>query len=130
MKVAINRCWGGFGLSKKAVLRYCEIKGIKLYPDDSQRLFTLYYLVPKDEYKKVHKSDQEKGNYQESNKLCFSESDIERNDPVLIQVIEELGKEANGAYAEIVVIDIPDGIKYTIDEYDGQESIHEEHRSW
>jgi len=32
MKVAINRCFGGFGLSHEAVLRYCEIKGMTVYP--------------------------------------------------------------------------------------------------
>jgi len=130
MKVAINRCWGGFGLSKKAVLRYAEIKGIKLYPDDSSKFYVLYYLVPKEVYEKANAKDKKKGNYQESNKMCFSVLDIERDDPVLIQVIEELGKEADGPHAKIEVVDIPDGIKYEIDEYDGRESIHEEHRSW
>jgi len=31
MKVVINTCYGGFGLSHEAMLRYAEIKGIKLY---------------------------------------------------------------------------------------------------
>jgi hypothetical protein len=48
----------------------------------------------------------------------------------LVQVIEELGEEANGSHAKLEVIEIPDGVEYTIDEYDGIESIHEKHRSW
>ncbi|CAK0757599.1 hypothetical protein CCP1ISM_7520003 [Azospirillaceae bacterium] len=28
------------------------------------------------------------------------------------------------------VIEIPDGVDWTIDDYDGVESIHEKHRSW
>ena len=43
---------------------------------------------------------------------------------------EELGAEANGDHASLVVVEIPDNVKYEIDEYNGQESIHEVHRSW
>lgn len=32
-KVVINQCYGGFGLSHEAVLRYCEIKRIKVWPE-------------------------------------------------------------------------------------------------
>ncbi len=31
MKVVINRCFGGFGLSHEGILKYAEIKGITLY---------------------------------------------------------------------------------------------------
>ncbi len=54
----------------------------------------------------------------------------ERTDKNLIQVIEELGKEANGSCAELKIIEIPDDIEYEISEYDGAESVHEKHRSW
>lgn len=30
MKVVINKCYGGFSLSEKAILRYAEIKNINL----------------------------------------------------------------------------------------------------
>lgn len=55
---------------------------------------------------------------------------IDRTDPKLIQVIEELGDAANGKHAKLAIVEIPDGVEYDIDEYDGQESIHEVHRSW
>ena len=32
MKVVINKCFGGFGLSHRAVMRYAEVAGFHLYP--------------------------------------------------------------------------------------------------
>ena len=49
---------------------------------------------------------------------------------MLVDVVERLGKKANGESAELKVVEIPDGVEYEIDEYDGVESIHEKHRSW
>ena len=56
--------------------------------------------------------------------------DIDRTDPLLIECVETLGKEANGACAYLKVIEIPDGIDYEVSEYDGLESVEERHRSW
>ena len=56
--------------------------------------------------------------------------DIERNDPFLVQVVEELGAEANDIYSLLKIINIPDDIAWYIHEYDGLESVHEQHRSW
>ena len=55
---------------------------------------------------------------------------IRRTDPILIEVVETLGKEANGDCAKLRVIDIPDSIDYEITEYDGVESIAERHQTW
>jgi len=49
---------------------------------------------------------------------------------VLVDVVETLGAEADGQYAELAVVEIPDGISYEIAEYDGIEHIAETHRSW
>jgi len=60
----------------------------------------------------------------------FAFSDHERRtDPDLVAVIEEIGNIA-GNGTSLKVIDIPDDVKWYIDEYDGAESIHEEHRVW
>jgi hypothetical protein len=64
------------------------------------------------------------------NKYYFSAFDIERDDPALVQVVEELGEEANGAYAELKIVEIPYDIDWQIKEYDGKEHIAEEHRTW
>jgi hypothetical protein len=49
--------------------------------------------------------------------------DIDRCDPVLVQVVEELGDAANGRCAKLRVHEVPSGSHYRIDEYDGSESI-------
>ncbi len=58
------------------------------------------------------------------------ERDIDRADPRLVSVVEALGWEANGRFADLEVIEIPDGTQYKIEDYDGMESIHEQHRCW
>jgi hypothetical protein len=55
---------------------------------------------------------------------------IKRNDPILVQVVEELGKKANGSYSDLKIVEIPDDVEWYIHDYDGMETVHEEHRSW
>ena len=90
MKIVINKCYGGFGLSDKALALYNELASSNI-----QYTF-----------------------------------DIARNDPILVQVVETLGIEANGRFAKLHIVDIPDDVQWQIDEYDGMESVEEVHRSW
>ena len=59
----------------------------------------------------------------------FWDRDIERNDPTLIEVVEEL-ENSSGSLASLSIVEIPDGIEWYIYDYDGMETIHENHRSW
>lgn len=56
--------------------------------------------------------------------------DLERNDPDLIAVVEELGENTDGFGSELKIVDIPDDIKWYIYNYDGMETVREEHRTW
>lgn len=107
MKVVINRCFGRFSLSHIAVMRYAELKGIKLWPVkiDSDGKATL-------------------------DETYWSTDDIDRSDPALVQTVEELKELANGAHARIKIVEIPDDVKWRLEDYDGVESIHEIHRLW
>ena len=49
--------------------------------------------------------------------------DIPRDDPYLAQVVETLGKKANGSCANLVVVELAAGTRYIIREYDGSEQI-------
>lgn len=90
MKVVINKCYGGFSLSKEAY----EALGEKW-----------------DGYGFVF--------------------EISRADPKLVAVVEKLGCErASGSLAKLAVVEIPDGVEWSIEEYDGIEWIAEEHRTW
>ena len=102
MKIVINKCYGGFGLSKEAVEAIAKEKGIEL------------------------------GKWNNSFKFYegFSEYDIHRNDPVLIKVVETMGEAANGRCAELSIVEIPDGVEWVIGEYDGREWVAEKHRTW
>jgi hypothetical protein len=61
----------------------------------------------------------------------YATFDIERNDPVLLQVIDQLGvKACDGNYAELKVVEVPDDVKWVIEEYDGKEHVAECHRTW
>jgi len=49
--------------------------------------------------------------------------DISRTDPALIQVIEELGDDANASCAELRFHELEPGTLYRIEEYDGLETV-------
>lgn len=91
MKVVVNRCFGGFGLSEEA---YKELG------------------LPWDRYGYAYNSEEL------------------RSDPKLVEVVERLGDRASGSCARLRVVEIPDGVSWEIDDYDGRETVRESHRSW
>lgn len=56
--------------------------------------------------------------------------DKDRTNPLLLQIVEELGYKANGSCASLKIINIPDDIEYQIEEYDGKEWVSEKHLQW
>ena len=58
------------------------------------------------------------------------EGNIERNNPILVEIVEQLGEAADGNYAELKVVDIPDDVQWQVEEYDGNEWVAEKHRTW
>lgn len=55
---------------------------------------------------------------------------VERNDPNLVQVVQELGVAAETPYSELKIVEVPDDVKWHIHEYDGVEHVAEDHRIW
>ena len=131
MKIVINEIHGGFGLSHEAVLRYIEEAGLKLYIHYNKEWDCLsFYTVPYEEYERVHKEDKKNGLYRNSNSLCWNPREIERNDPILVRVVEEMGEDADGKHSRLSIVEIPDDVEWQIEEYDGSEWVAEKHRTW
>ena len=55
--------------------------------------------------------------------------DISRTDPMMVQVVRELGERANNNFSRILLEDIPAKFidHYTIEDYDGMESVRIEY---
>lgn len=122
-KIVYNACYGGFGLSEKATLRIAELKGIKIYTDKQNGWINQYYTVPVEEFERIKAEDDKKRDWTRSNEAYYSDYNIERDDPILVQVVEELGEEASGSCANLQIAEVPAGTAYRIDEYDGNESV-------
>lgn len=103
-KVVYNTTYGGFSLSRAAILRAREISGNSnwgaysiagdIHPETGDRL------------------DKDYGNL----------DGVARHDPVLVQVVEELGESASN-WSELGMVEIPDGSLYRICSYDGLEWV-------
>jgi hypothetical protein len=67
--------------------------------------------------------------------LCYEwykVSDIARDDPRLVQVVEEMGPLASGYDCNLKIVEIPDGVEWEIHQ-GGEftfEHIEEKHREW
>ena len=60
----------------------------------------------------------------------FHDCEIPRDDEHLIAVVELMGSEACGGYAELKIIEIPDDVNWYVEEYDGLEWVAERRQTW
>jgi len=116
MKIVINNCHGGFGLSDKAFKMLLNKKEIEWERLDGDLWISHYYI-------KGHLNEDD---YYISQYNFYDN----RTDSDLIEVIETLGDDANNSFSDLKIIEIPDDIEYTIEEYDGKEWVAEKHRTW
>ena len=112
MKIVINL---EIGLSDAALKLYLERKGMSFY--EKKGFF-----------------GKKKFFIRESGTRFFP-SHICRTDPVLIEVVEELGESAkniiNGNLFDLKIIYIPDNLQYSIEtNCYGEEQVVESHRTW
>ena len=130
MKVILNKCYGGFGLSDAAYQAYAKKRGLQLFTYDincnkvsSKDNFWVTYFT-KDFGEHVDRTNKDVYKY------ILRLNEDYRTDPILIEVIETLGEVANGFCSKLKIVDIPDGMEYVIDEYDGVETLHQKVREW
>lgn len=107
-RVVVNWAVGGFSVSKRAFERLCEL-GEPTALEMKELMSRRTWLRLAD--------DNEVHLY------------IDRDSPLLFQVIDEMGLEAVGPNLEIV--EVPDGVKWRIASDDpGNEWVQEVSRSW
>lgn len=158
MEVILNKEYGSFSVSLMAYKLYAEKKGIELYAyygDYSNYLsqgvvvyrkidWTVLSLL---EYHNNNSSSlycftkdlgesiiESKENKEEVNEIfieyCFHLGSKDREDPILIEVVKELGSKANGSFSDLRIVNIPDDLDYVIDVYDGYETLHQRVHTW
>lgn len=112
-KILISADFGGLCLSDKAIETYLSKKKVKFTTEKKNSTFSgrrLIFYVD--------------GNY-------FSAHEVSRDDPILIETVEEIGlKEAADTFSAIKIVEIPYDVDWVLNEYDGREWIAEKHRTW
>lgn len=136
-KIAINCCYGGFGLSDIASEELLKRKKIPYYvvttiSKDGEVISKKFYHKTSTQRNRVkYEEDPSPENeYKDYIGMYSYYTHEERADPDLIAVIEELGDEANEDCAKLTIIEIPDDVNWEIVEYDGIEYVAEKHRTW
>lgn len=145
MKLVINKCYGGFGLSANAIKRIAELGSTALEITDVKEYFGGNHEKWADTWGKRYQEElaqsvdigdgfmaDKHGStlYKDGKAYSFPRDDKSRTDPILVQVVEEMGDVANGGFARLKVVEIPDGTQWELSEYDGIERVHEVHNSW
>lgn len=104
-KIVYNACFGGFSLSRAAVLRAREISGNPAWGGP---------CIKGDIYGCGTQVDRDYGHI----------DGVSRHDQHLVAVVEELGDAAGGDCAKLRIENVPSGTAYRIDEYDGRETVN------
>jgi hypothetical protein len=112
VKVVINKSIGAFSVSREVVIRLREMNCHGAFEEVLEG---------------EHWSDGELRDLREDHYFL---DEVERDDPRLIAIIEELGERASPD-TELKIIEIPDDVEWYVDESDcGVEFVREKHRIW
>lgn len=137
IKVVINKCYGGFGLSEAAYEWMIEHGvPVRKYNPEKPGQNGLYERVPENEGEIIFDRTLEPpGSLRDSMMRisgrywdCWMRND--RKHPLIVGVVEALGDKASGPFAKLKVVEIPADSEWEIDEYDGLETVREVGRTW
>ena len=115
MKIVINTRSGGFALSDEAFSMLLNRKGIEFETVEGNFVTHFY---------RKGMADKNEGY------LDYRQDEFCRDDADLVAVVEALGSKANGDYAELKIVEVPDGVNWYIEDYDGMEHVAERQRTW
>ena len=106
-RIVINSCYGGFSISREAA----------------------EYMAERGHAQAAAELTAAGGFYGYGYVGGFDDG-YKRDDPLLVEAVETLGDAANGSCSRLTVEEIPDGVEWQIEEYDGFEHVAESHRTW
>jgi hypothetical protein len=138
-KIVINKRIGAFSLSYFGITEYAKCRGLTLYfyaDDANGNLHKVRdpRLLESDYYTNYcYTKDLGDIVTRDTMTYCyFSAYDIPRDDPTLIEIIEEFGSDKiSSTYSLLKIIEIPDNIEWEIEESEeGIEWISEKQRIW
>ena len=122
-QVVINDKFGGFGLSLKAIKWLIVNRDWEVTEYDDGGV--------KDDTADVIDTGNSPDDVMPKYRLVADKRNGEfRANQDLIDVVDELGEDANGKHADLKIVEVPADVKWELKEYDGNEWIAEEHRTW
>lgn len=136
MKVILNKCYGGFSVSPKVYELYAKSIGKKAYFYNMQYSDGIVKYIKTDEptfFSSCFLRDY--GDIVQENEINWTKENLHvdgsyREDKKLIEIVKKLGDKANSPYSNLKIVEIPDGMQYVIDDYDGIETLHEDVETW
>lgn len=145
MKIVINNCYGGFGISDEAYEQLIKWGiPVKKYISEKRGKDNLFKPEPENEGEIIFDRELTPFGENRLNDLYYEYKSMgsitqrywdiwlrgNRTHPLLIKVVKKLGKKVNGRCADLKIIEIPNNVEFTIEEYDGIEHIAEKHKTW
>ncbi len=150
-KVVINKCYGGFNLSQKAYAKLVEYGvPVRKYIEQKRGDNGLYLPEPNNDGEVLFDRsltprvsgdgpgaliDNQYWDNPDSNSSYWGRywetwTRDNREHPLVVRVVEELGDDANGDCARLKIVEIPADVEYEVSEYDGMEHIAQTHQTW
>lgn len=148
MKVVINACYGGFSLSPEGEAAYLARQGKEafFYVEDRSpgrsagerdyvrtdaagaRSAFMFTTLTEDVGARVsHDTIWPGGN---GHPAYWNDCDLERDDADLVAIVEDDSAKVSDTHASLQVVEIPDGVAWVVEEYNGLEHVAEAHRTW
>ena len=131
MKIVINRQYGAFDLSQLALEKLIEW-GVPVMSSEEAENKTDLFVVDRELTPPEKREENFEDNCQYYGRYWCDLFSLHynRNHPLLIKLVEKLGESANGNYSSLKIVDVPDDVKWKIEDYDGMEIVREVSRSW